>query len=79
MNIGKTTRKKLFVDESRMWNMEQPIDGSIGNILGGTNRWIPFGHFWIDANTKSLLKISASSKDLSTTIFFRKKIITLEN
>ena len=43
--MGKKTRKLLFVDESRMWNMEQPIDGSIGSMLGGTTRSILLGYF----------------------------------
>ena len=45
--------------------MEQPIDGSIGSMLGGTTRSILFGYFWLEANAESLLKISGSSKDLS--------------
>ena len=45
MTMGKKTRKLLFVDESRMWNMEQPIDGSIGSMLGGTTRSILLGYF----------------------------------
>ena len=45
MTMGKKTRKKLFIDESRMWNIEQPIDGSIGSMLGGTNRSILLGYF----------------------------------
>ena len=65
--MGKNTRKKLFVDKSRMWNMEQPIDGSIGSMLGGNTRSILFDYFWLEANVESLLKISGSSKDLSTT------------
>ena len=66
MTIGKKTSKKLFVDESRMWNMEQPIDASIGSMLRGTTRLIFLGYFWKDAKAESLLNISGSSKDLST-------------
>ena len=65
--MGKTTRKKLFVDESSMWNMEQPVDGSIGSMLGGTTWSILFVYFWLEANAESLLKISGSPKDLSIT------------
>ena len=43
--MGKKTRKKLFIDESRIGNIEQPIDGSIGSMLGGTNRSILLGYF----------------------------------
>ena len=76
--MGKKTSKKLFLDESRMWNMEQPIDESIGSMLRGTTRSILLGYFWKDAKAESLLNISGSSKDLST-ISIKKKIITLEN
>ena len=55
--MGKKTRKKLFIDESRMWNIEQPIDGSIGSMLGGTNRSILLGYFQKNAKTESLLNI----------------------
>ena len=45
MTMGKKTRKKLFIDESRIGNIEQPIDGSIESMLGGTNRSILLGYF----------------------------------
>ena len=47
--------------------MEQPIDGSIGSMLGGNTRSILFDYFWLEANVESLLTISGSSKGLSTT------------
>ena len=36
--MGKGTKKKLFVDESRIWNMQQPIGDTIGSMLGGVDR-----------------------------------------
>ena len=60
--MGKSSRKKLFVDESRIGNMQQSIDGSIGSILGGFVRSTLFGYFWDDAKTESLLNISGSQK-----------------
>ena len=62
MTMGKSSRKKLFVDESRIGNMQQSIDGSIGSILGGFVRSTLFGYFWDDAKTESLLNISGSQK-----------------
>ena len=44
MTMGKITRKKLAVDESRIWNMQEPIDGSIGSMLGDIVRSILFGY-----------------------------------
>ena len=79
MTKGKSTWKKLSVDESRIWNMQQPTDDSIGSMLGGVARSTLFGYFWDDAKTESLLNISESSKDLSVISIKEKKIITLEN
>ena len=31
MTISKIVRKKLFVDESRIWNMEEPAPGAPSN------------------------------------------------
>ena len=31
MTISKIARKKLFVDESRIWNMEEPTAGAPSN------------------------------------------------
>ena len=78
MTMGKSTRKKLFVDESGIWNMQQPIDGGIGSMLGGFVRSTLFGYFWDDAKTESLFNISGSSQDVSA-INIKEKIITLEN
>ena len=44
MTMGKITRKKLAVDESRIWNMQEPIDGSIGSMLDDIVRSILFGY-----------------------------------
>ena len=43
MTMGKNTRKKLFVDESRIWNMKQPPDNSIGSMIGKKPRSILLG------------------------------------
>ena len=77
--MGKSTWKKLFVYQSRIWNMQQPTDDSIGSMLGGVARSTFFGYFWDDAKTEYLLNISELSKDLSVTSIKEKKIITLEN
>ena len=63
--MGKNTRKKLFVDNSRLPKMEQTPDNSIGSMIGKKPRSILLGYFWEDLKTKSLLKMSGSSKDLS--------------
>ena len=77
--MGKSTWKKLFVDEPRIWNMQQPTDDSVRSMLGDVARSTFFVYFWDYAKTKSLLNISESSKDLSVISIKEKKIITLEN
>ena len=54
--MGKKTRKKLFIDESRIGNIEQPIDGSIGSMLGGTNRSILLGYFFEKCKSRILVE-----------------------
>ena len=63
--MGKNTRKKLFVDNSRLLKMEQTPDNSIRSMIRKKPRSILLGYFWVDLKTKSLLKMSGSSKDLS--------------
>ena len=75
MTMGKNTRNFFFVDESRMCNIEQAIDGSIGSMLGAATRLKLFGYFWLEAKAESLLRISGSSKDLYTTSIQEKKIL----
>ena len=72
MTMGKNTRKKLFVDNSRLRNMEQTPDNSIGSMIGKKPRSILLGYFWEDVKAKSLPKISGSSKDLSATSIWEK-------
>ena len=63
--MGKNTRKKLFVDNSRLRKIEQTPDNSIESMIGKKSRSILLGYFWEDLKTKSLPKMSGSSKDLS--------------
>ena len=32
MTMSKIVRKKIFVDKSRIWNLEEPADGAAPNI-----------------------------------------------
>ena len=43
--MGKSTRKTLFVDKSKICNMQQPTDGSVGSMLGGFVRSTIFVYF----------------------------------
>ena len=45
MAISKKARKKLFVDESRIWNLEEPAAGAASNMKTNIIS-ILFGYMW---------------------------------
>ena len=52
MTMSKISRK-LFVDDSRIWNPEEPAAGAASNVK--TNiRSILFGYMWFDLHVESL-------------------------
>ena len=58
-------RKKIFVDESRIWNLEEPAAGAASTM--STNiRSILFGYMWTDIHIENILNISGNSKNLDT-------------
>ena len=61
----KIARKKLFVDESRIWNLEEPAAGATSSM--STNiRSILFGYMWTDIHVECILNISENSRNLAT-------------
>ena len=64
MTMSKIARKKFFVDESKIWNLEEPAAGAASNMK--TNRRsILFGYMWYHVHVESLLNIRGSSKNLA--------------
>ena len=54
--MSKIARKKLFVDETRIWNLEESTVGVASNMK--TNiRSILFRYMWYDVHVESLLNI----------------------
>ena len=59
MTMSKIARKKLFVDESRIWNLEKPATGRAIQPWGASNmktnmKSILFGYMWYDIHVESL-------------------------
>ena len=64
--MSKIARKKLFVDKSRIWNLEEPGAGAASNMKTKI-RSILFGYMWYDVHVESLLNIKVSSRNLAAT------------
>ena len=64
MTMSKIVRKKLFADESKIWNLEEPAAGAASNMKTNT-RSILFGYMWYHVHVESLLNIRGSSKNLA--------------
>ena len=59
MTMSKIVRKKLFVNESRIWNLEELATERAIQPLGASNmktniRPILFGYMWYDIHVESL-------------------------
>ena len=64
MTISKIARKTFLVDESKIWNLEEPAAGAASNMK--TNRRsILLGYMWYHVHIESLLNIRGSSKNLA--------------
>ena len=64
MSLSKIARKKLFVNESRTWNLEESTAGGASNMKT-TIRSILFRYMWYDVHVESLLNIKGSSRILA--------------
>ena len=62
--MSKIARKRLFVDKSRKWNLEEPAAGAASNMETKIIS-ILFGYMWYDVHVESLLKIKGSSRNLT--------------
>ena len=65
MTMRKVARKKLFIDKSRLWNLEEPAAGVASNIKTKL-RSVLLGYTWYDVRVESLLNIRGSSRNLVT-------------
>ena len=65
MTMSKIARKKLFVDESRIWNLEEPAAGATSNKDMKITS-ILVGYMWYDIHVESMLNIRRSSRNLAS-------------
>ena len=65
MTMNKIARKKLFVDECRMWNLEETA-ASAASYMKTNIRSILFEYMWYDVHVESLLNTRGSSRNLAT-------------
>ena len=61
----QNSNKKLFVDESRIWNLEEPSAVTV-STMSTKIRSILFGYMWIETHIESMLNIRGTSRDLAT-------------
>ena len=59
MRLSKIGRKKLFVDQSRRWNLDEPAAGAASKMKTKI-RLILFGYMWYDEHVESLLNLTGS-------------------
>ena len=77
MTISKVVRKKLFVDESRIWNLQEPATGVPSN-MALKRRSILMGYMWHNVYAENLLNIRRSFRNLPTMGLTEKKPTFLE-
>ena len=63
--MSKKATKKLFVNESRIWNLEEPAAG-VASTMRTNIRSILLGYMWTDIHIERILNISENSKNLDT-------------
>ena len=63
--MSKIARKKLFLGESRIWNLEEPAAGA-ASTMSTKIRSILFSYIWTDIHIANILNISGNSKNLDT-------------
>ena len=80
MTMSKIARKKLFVEESRIWNLELPATGRAivppdsASSMSTKMRSILFGYMWYDVHVEALLNIKGSSRNLAAMGTTEKKL-----
>ena len=70
--MSKIARKIFFLNESRIWNLEERAAGAASNMKPN-RRSILFGYMWYDVYVESLLNIRRSSRNLATMWITEKK------
>ena len=74
MIMSKIARKKLFVDESRKWNLEEPAAGA-ASTMSTKIRSLLISHIWDETHIEAILRITGNSKNLSSLGLLEKNIM----
>ena len=72
MTMNKIARKKLFVDESRIWNIEEPMASAPSN-MNLKIKCILMRYMWYDIHVGNMLNIKGSSRNLAAMRITEKK------
>ena len=70
--MSKIARKKLFVDESRIWNIEEPAAGAPSNMILEIRSNL-MTYMWYDILVGKMLNIKGSSRNLAAMGITEKK------
>ena len=72
--MSKIATKKLFVEESRIWILEESAAGAASTM--STNiRSILLDYMWTDIHVEHILNISGNSKNLDTVGIYEKNLL----
>ena len=63
--MSKITRKKLFVDESRKWNLEEPAAGAASTMSTKIRSFL-IGYIWEERHIEAILQVTGNSKNLGS-------------
>ena len=61
--MSKIARKKLFVNELRIWDLGKPA-ADVASNMKTKIRSVLFGYMWYDVHVEYLLNIRGSSRNL---------------
>ena len=63
--MSKIARKKLFVDESRIWNLEEPAAGAASTMSTKIRSFL-IGYMWEGRHIEAILQVNGNSKNLDS-------------
>ena len=57
ITMSEIARKKIFVDESRIWNLEEPA-ASAASTMSTNIRSILYGYMWTDIHIENIINLN---------------------
>ena len=74
MTMSKIIRKILFVDESRIWNLEEPAAGVTSDINVKIRSFLTI-YMWWEIHVEAILRVTENSKNLSSVSLIEKNTL----